>query len=45
MGPTMCPQGVGISLLPKGGLVLPLLDVTLDISILGLLGQTAEGRV
>lgn len=45
MGPVLCPQGVGSSILPKDGLVLPPLNVILDIRILGLLGQTAEEMV
>ena len=36
MGPTAAP------LLPRGGLGLPLLDVTVGVSILGPLGQIAE---
>lgn len=41
MGLQHIPREWAPPLLPKGGLALPLLDVTIGIRILGLLGQTA----
>lgn len=41
-GSTARPREWVLPLLSEGGLALPLLDVTMGIRILGLLGQTAE---